>query len=100
MRKIKLSFAKEQSHGQKTSSAPELVFYMATKLQGIRCLGTKFRIIYLSCFYQWFDLGSGLGKALQIALTVWETVKGWKWSLRSQCPTSLGDCQRLEMELA
>ena len=46
--------------------------------------------------YQWFDLGLGLGKALQIALivwglskvendtcvasvkTVWETVKSWK----------------------
>ena len=44
--------------------------------------------------YQWFDLGLGLGlgKALQIALTVWETVKGWKCSLPSKCQNSLVDC--------
>lgn len=65
------------------------------------CSKSEDKIVNLLCpLYQWFNLGIELGKALQIALTVWETVKGWKCSLPSKCQNSLGDCQKLEMKLA
>ncbi len=54
------------------------------------CSKSEDKIVNLLCpLYQWFNLGIELGKALQIALTVWETVKGWKCSLPSKCQNSL-----------